>query len=350
MRSDRGRGEGKKLFFFLDFLLKYIKGLRVFFFVFLLFVFFFALTFYLYHLPLEAVLYPTLVCLVFLLIIVVVRCFGAFKRHLFLWSAANFLPEIPESLSCDGVFEEDFLNLLKKLSEAFKKLSNEKDFRYANMQDYYSLWVHQIKTPIASMKLTLQNGNSPAATRLLSDLRRIELYVEMVLTYIRLESETSDYLIKEFDLDGIIKATLRNFASDFINKHLKLDYQESGVKILTDEKWFSFVLGQVLSNALKYTPEGSVSIYLEGDETLCIRDTGIGINPEDLPRVFECSYTGGNGRGMGAGSVGGASSGIGLYLCRRICRNLNHTIEIDSRPDEGTTVRIGIGRNKERLE
>jgi len=349
VKPSKGSGEGKRLSFFLDFLLKYIKYYKFFIFSFLLFAFFFALTFYLYHFPLEAVLYPTIVCLVFIVLIIAMKCRGAFKRHLYLQSMANLLPDIPEFLSGNGVFEEDYFYLLKKLSEAFTKLSNEKDLRYANMQDYYSLWVHQIKTPIASMKLTLQNENSPAATRLLSDLRRIELYVEMVLTYVRLESESSDYLIKEFDLDSIIKATLRNFASDFINKHLKLDYQESGVKILTDEKWFSFVLGQLLSNAIKYTPAGSVSIYLEGD-CLCIRDTGIGINPEDLPRIFDCSYTGNNGRGLGAGSVGGASSGIGLYLCRRICRNLNHTIEIDSRPDEGTTVRIGIGRNKERLE
>ena len=330
----------------LRFLLKYFGQYKVFIIVFFCFAFFFALSFYLYHLPVEAVIYPSVVCLVFLAIILAVKSLGASKRHQYLGHVKNLLPDIPEDLPGGSIIEEDYLVLLRSLSDSFMKLSNDKDIRYSNMQEYYSLWVHQIKTPIASMKLTLQNENSALASRLLADLKRIELYVEMVLTYVRLESETTDYVIRECDLDGIIKATLRNFAGDFINKHLKLDYKETGAKLLTDEKWFGFVLGQVLSNALKYTSEGTVSVYLEGGDTLCVRDTGIGIDAEDLPRVFECSYTGGNGRNEGRG----VSSGIGLYLCRRICRNLNHSIAIESKPKEGTTVRIGIARAAERLE
>ena len=326
------------------FFLKYVGQYKLFFIVFFCFVFFFALSFYLFQIPVEAVIYPSVVCFVFLTIILAVKSYGAMKRHKYLVRTMNCLPDIPEELTANTLFEEDYLALLNNLSYAFSKLRNEKDIRYANMQEYYSLWVHQIKTPIASMKLTLQNENSALASRLLSDLKRIELYVEMVLTYVRLESETTDYVIRECDLDGIIKATLRNFAGDFINRHLKLDYTETGAKVLTDEKWFGFVLGQVLSNALKYTPEGSVSIFVENDDTLCIRDTGIGINPEDLPRVFENSYTGRNGRGESH------SSGIGLYLCRRICYNLNHSIEIESRPNEGTTVRIGFEQASDRLE
>lgn len=105
-------------------------------------------------------------------------------------------------------------------------------------------------------------------------------------------------------------------------------------KVLTDEKWLSFVIEQLLSNALKYTPSGSITITLEDPLTLCIRDTGIGIAPEDLPRVFEKSYTGYNGRSDKK------ASGIGLYLCKRICHNLGHTITIESSLDTGTTVRI----------
>lgn len=339
------------------FLLKYFGQYKIFIIVFFFIAFFFTLSFYLYHLPVEAVIYPSVVCLVFLVIILAAKSLGAGKRHQYLRHVKNLLPDIPEDLAGDSILEEDYLALLRSLSDSFAKLQNEKDIRYANMQEYYSLWVHQIKTPIASMKLTLQNENSALASRLLSDLKRIELYVEMVLTYVRLESETTDYVIREYDLDDIIKATLRTFSGDFITKRLKLDYTETGAKIITDEKWFGFVLGQVLSNALKYTSEGTISVYLDNGDTLCVRDTGIGIDAEDLPRVFECSFTGGNGRRMGSVTGGNdytgggsVSSGIGLYLCRRICRNLNHYIRIESCPNKGTTVKIGISRESERLE
>jgi signal transduction histidine kinase len=274
------------------------------------------------------------------------------KRHKYLQDLKNCLPELPENLYARTICENDFEELLRILCANIAELSTQKDAQYADMQDYYSLWVHQVKTPITAMKLMLQNENFASSARLQADLprdlgrelHRIEQYVDMALTFIRLESETTDYVIKEHKLDDIIKSAVRGFAGEFISRHLRLIYNECGKKIVTDAKWFSFVLEQVLSNALKYTPEGSVSIFVENDDTLCIRDTGIGINPEDLPRVFENSYTGRNGRGESH------SSGIGLYLCRRICNNLNHTISIESRPNEGTTVRIGFGRSGDRLE
>ena len=330
------------------FLLRYFWQYKIFFIVFFCFACFFALSFYLFHLPVEAVAYPTVVCSVFLVIIIVVKSIKARKRHENLVKLVNYMPDIPESLSADGIFEEDFLALLRTVSEKFSELRTQKDAQYADMQDYYSMWVHQVKTPITAMKLMLQNENTASSARLKADLQRelhrIEQYVDMALTFIRLESETTDYVIKEHELDIIIKNAVRSFAGEFISRHLRLIYNECGKKIVTDAKWFSFVLEQVISNALKYTPEGSVSIFVENDDTLCIRDTGIGINAEDLPRVFENSYTGRNGRGESH------SSGIGLYLCRRICHNLNHSLEIESRPNEGTTVRIGFGHAPERLE
>ena len=179
---------------------------------------------------------------------------------------------------------------------------------------------------------------------LLADLGRIERYVEMVLTYLRLEGEGTDYVFRETELDGIVRASLRRFAGEFIDRRLTLDYTPSDVRVLTDEKWLSFVIEQVLSNALKYTPRGGVSVYVEEPKTLCVRDTGIGITPEDLPRIFERSYTGLHGRSDKR------ASGIGLYLCRRICRNLGHTITAESVPGAGTTVRIALEKEKITVE
>ena len=114
--------------------------------------------------------------------------------------------------------------------------------------------------------------------------------------------------------------------------------------VLTDEKWLSFVIGQLVSNALKYTPSGSITITLLPDKKLCIRDTGIGIAPEDLPRIFENGYTGYNGR------LDKKATGLGLYLCKRICTNLGHTITAESVPDEGTAITIGLEHPKLEVE
>ncbi|MCR4715503.1 MAG: sensor histidine kinase [Treponemataceae bacterium] len=336
----------------MKFFFKYISQYKTFFIVFFAGAVFFSVTFYLYHIPVMAVIYPAVVCVFFSLLVFAVRFNAEKKRHKYLQDLKNCVPELPATLPSRTICENDFAELLHILSANIAELNTQKDAQYADMQDYYSLWVHQVKTPITAMKLMLQNGNSASSARLQADLprdlrrelHRIEQYVDMALTFIRLESETTDYVIKEYELDSIIKNAVRSFASEFISRHLRLIYNECGKKIVTDTKWFSFVLEQVLSNALKYTSEGSVSIFVENDDTLCIRDTGIGINPEDLPRVFENSYTGRNGRGESH------SSGIGLYLCRRICHNLNHSIEVESRPNEGTTVRIGFGRAAERLE
>ena len=208
----------------------------------------------------------------------------------------------------------------------------------SEMKDYYAKWVHQIKTPIAAMRLTLQGEDTPAARRLTAELGRIEQYVDMVLTYLRLEEGGSDYVIRPCSVDEVVCAAVRRFAGEFIDRRIRLDYEPVQWETVTDGKWLTFVVEQLLSNALKYTgQEGVIRIYRQGDE-LCIADTGIGIAPEDLPRVFQMGYTGQNGR------LDRRSSGIGLYLCRRICGNLRHGIRMESVPGKGTTVYLTLGR------
>ncbi len=211
-------------------------------------------------------------------------------------------------------------------------------FRHQDTVDYFTTWVHQIKTPIAAMGLLLQQEDTEDSRRLSEELQRIEQYVEMVLTYLRLGSGETDYVFTRVDLDGLLRGCIKKYAGQFIRRHLTLDYQKMDCQVLTDEKWLAFVVEQVLSNALKYTREGSVGIYLESPCILCIRDTGIGIAPEDLPRIFEKGYTGYNGRSDKK------ATGLGLYLCRQICDRLKSTITAESVQGEGTTIRIGLGR------
>jgi len=240
--------------------------------------------------------------------------------------------------------DEDYQEIIRLLSDEHNRYRTETNRKYADMIDYYTVWAHQIKTPIASMRLHLQNEDSPLSRKLSTDLFRVEQYVEMVLTFLRLNSESTDYVIKEYDLDKIVKQAVKKFAGEFIGRKLSLVYEPLNTTVITDEKWLSFVIEQVLSNALKYTPSGSITITLEPEKKLCIRDTGIGIAAEDLPRIFENGYTGYNGR------TDKKASGIGLYLCKRICGNLGHTITAASKVDEGTVITIDLAQTKLEIE
>ena len=240
--------------------------------------------------------------------------------------------------------ERDCAALLEKQLEDMARLQTASADRFTTQTDYFSAWAHQIKTPIAAMGLKLQNEDSPLARGLRGDLNRIAQYVEMAMTYLRLDAETGDYVLKTQALDPIIRGAVRRFAGEFIDRKLRLRLQETGQMVLTDEKWLSFVLEQLLSNALKYTPGGEISIFWQEPDTLVIRDTGIGIAPEDLPRIFEKGFTGYNGRSDKK------ASGIGLYLCKRVCDRLGHGISIASALGEGTTVFLKLGRDKIGIE
>lgn len=203
--------------------------------------------------------------------------------------------------------------------------------------EYYTVWAHQIKTPIAAMKLTLQNEDTQAARQLFAELFRIEQYVDMVMAYLRLNSKTTDFVFREFEIDRIIKNSVKRFSSEFINRKIKLEYTPTDSKLITDEKWFSFVFEQILSNALKYTPsDGTIKIYMKDGKSLCISDTGIGIDEADLPRIFEKGYTGANGR------TDMRASGIGLYLCKNICEKLGCGLSVRSETGKGTEVTINF--------
>ena len=189
-------------------------------------------------------------------------------------------------------------------------------------------------------------------------MQEIEQYVEMLLTYLHLEGQASDYVIRQCNLDEIVQQAVRHFAPQSIRRRLRLNYQPFEQTVLTDQRWLLFVLEQVLSNALKYTPdstpsrENSISITLEPPLTLCLADTGIGIAPEDLSRIFDQGYTGINGRAINYAAPSlpndpnfpssQKASGLGLYLCRRICAGLGHQISASSVPDQGTVIKIDL--------
>lgn len=246
--------------------------------------------------------------------------------------------------------------LLENQSIARSESESSAAIRQSQMRDYYSMWVHQIKTPISAMKLLLEAEreelgqlicDDEQSQCLLSDnmdsfedeLFRIEEYVSMALQYQRVSSTENDFVLEKVSVDGVIRDTIKKYAKIMIRRHIGMNYSGTGQKVYTDGKWLAFMLEQILSNAIKYTPHGVVTIETAEEKDrffITIKDTGIGIKAEDLPRVFEKGYTGYNGH------ADKKATGIGLYLCRQMADKLGHTIRMESEIGKGTKVWIGF--------
>lgn len=310
--------------------------------------------------PDEEILYGLFLCLVLFAVIMAGDFSGYWKKYKRLKEMEHSVTVTLEGiLKTDEPLQQEYQILVKKLFEENRRLTNEFVQRERDLMEYYTLWVHQIKTPIAALKLLLEEGavrescdekgsagqgegeweesfcNERERNEELQELFRIEQYAEMALQYMRLGSEITDFVLKKVDLDAVIREAVHKYAKQFIRKKIALNYDKVDTMVLTDEKWLEFVIEQLLSNALKYTSKGSISIYVE-DGKLILTDTGIGIRQEDLPRVCEKGYTGYNGH------ADKRSTGIGLYLCSSILKKLGHTFVITSEEGSGTSVRIGF--------
>lgn len=238
--------------------------------------------------------------------------------------------------SASDDIESEYQQIAAKLLRLSSGAASRLDAERTDMKDYYTMWVHQIKTPIAAMDLLIQSSEFDEKAEMKLELMKIEEYVEMVLQYLRLGSEQTDYLFSEQELDPIIRDALKKYSVVFVKKKLRLNYEPVNIRVMTDEKWMSFIIGQVLSNALKYTDSGSISIYIRDEHTLVIEDTGIGIKADDLPRIFDRGYTGYNGRNDKK------STGIGLYLCSTIAKRLGHSMSAESEIGRGTRIMIDL--------
>lgn len=310
--------------------------------------------FFLYQLPIEPMVYVT----VFWLITGICACLNGFYRYrkkveqLELIAAAPDinLSQMDSPVGQDERFQQEIMQQLNQMRIDVENASQKSS---EDMTDYYTMWAHQIKTPIFALRLLLQESTEENKEKL-SELFKIEQYVEMVLGYLRTEDMSSDLKLSRCSLDRIIRDQIHKYAGIFVSKKLTLTYESISQDVLTDEKWLGFVIGQILSNALKYTRTGGIRIYLEkklslntddvsisiGNDdcnkvenfTLVIEDTGIGIRAEDIPRIFEKGYTGVNGRDDNR------ATGIGLYLSNKIMRKLGHRLYITSTEGKGTKV------------
>jgi len=229
----------------------------------------FAITLHLFNIPIVAALYASAICAFIGLCMVIIDYLMFYRRHVHLKIAYKEFPITGTGLPIPhDILEEDYQNIIQQLYASRQAIINSSDMRYTDMSEYYAAWVHQIKTPISSMRLILQGCDDNTSRQLSDDLQRIEQYVDMALCYVRLDSLSTDYVFRNYDLDSIIKSAVRRYASQFIHKKITLVYESLNCTVLTDEKWLLFVIEQIISNALKYTRSGTVSIYLEENKIL----------------------------------------------------------------------------------
>jgi signal transduction histidine kinase len=252
-------------------------------------------------------------------------------------SVTTHIQEIPEA--CNP-YDATYQDIVKNLYEAMNDTIGQIDKNNTENLEYYTLWIHQIKTPIAAIHLVLQNMEDiPQKAVLEQELFKIEQYVELALQFIKIGNIESDLVINEYSLGDIIRQSVRKYSVLFIHKGLGVNIKECDETITTDSKWFAFILEQIFSNAVKYTNHGSIQIYTRKEPMgtwLTIEDSGIGIKKEDRNRIFEKGYTGFNGR------LDKKASGIGLYLVKKVANALNHDILIESEVSKGTKVHIFI--------
>lgn len=314
-------------------LLHYFYDKKAFYILSLSFIFIFYMILYLYHALIAAIQYATILCLVLLVVYFCIDYILYYRKT----RRLEHLPQLNDIFVLDLphsslYIEKQYQQLLYQINELLKETKEFHENNNQEMLDYFTMWVHQIKTPIFALRLLINSQNASTHEMLLQVLK-IEQYVDMALHYMKLGQISSDLRIQCYDLNDIVQDVLKKQATFFIQKKLSLQLDEIDLKVLTDEKWLSFVLEQLLSNALKYTKKGGIHIYVK-DEVLYIEDSGIGIKEEDLPRIFEKGFTGYNGR------MDKKASGLGLYLCARILKYLGHPIHMSSKQGIGTTVMI----------
>ncbi len=298
----------------------------------------FVLVFYLYNVPAETVLFAALICLVCELILLAVGFYRfSAKHHDLLRISDEIISSLTDMPAPSSAIEEDYQRIIESLYRSRQELLTEAERSRSDLADYYAMWVHQVKVPIQAMRLLLEDAdkNSPLAL----ELFRIEQYVNMALSYARIDSDYTDYVFKPYELDEIVRSAVRKYAPMFIAKKIALECHDTGLTVLTDSKWLQFVIEQILSNSLKYTKRGSIKIFSDSPSSLTIQDTGIGIAPEDINRVTQRGFTGYNGR------IDKKSTGLGLYLSTKILSKLSHELSIESEVGVGTSVIITFNTN-----
>ena len=313
--------------------------------VFIMFMTIFGAVYFIYDLETEAIFYAVGICALASIVILGAGFVGFYRDYRSrMLISKNIELEFENLPEAETLLEEDYQEMIRTLGRINNDHLTDWQKERQESLDYYTTWVHQIKTPIAVMRMTLQGEDTEEHRELLAELFRIEQYAEMVLSYFRLGSSQTDFIFQEYDLDAVIRQAIHKYAPLFVRCRIRLIYEPVEMMVLTDEKWLLFILEQLLSNAVKYTREGTVTIAVSSEQILSVTDTGMGIAPEDLPRIFEKGFTGYHGR------ADKKATGLGLYLCKQTADKLGIHISVRSEVGKGSTFFLDLRKDRLRLE
>lgn len=252
---------------------------------------------------------------------------------------------IVEMLSPADTMEEQLLDgILQETNKAMLEKVNEYKYIQEEYKDYIELWIHEIKLPIATSKMIIENNKNDVTMSIDEEINEIEGYTEQALFYARSNHANKDYCVTECKVKDIVNESVKRNKQTLINKKIAIQIENADQTIYTDPKWVSFILNQIIQNSIKYRKETGAEICFTAEEkkdsvVLSIRDNGIGIRQGEVARVFDKGFTGSNGR------IGKKSTGIGLYLCKKLCDKLGLGIELSAEENVGTEVRIVFPRN-----
>lgn len=231
--------------------------------------------------------------------------------------------------------DENKIKQIEILEKQIQQLKNKQNSYQEEIESYFLLWVHQIKTPITASKLLLERKNEDNKEEVLQEIIQIDNYTNLALNYLKILNESTDMSFKEIELDTIIQNLIKRYAMIFIHNKTKLHYKKIDSIVLTDPKWSTVMIEQILNNSLKYAKGNDIYIYFDQiTNELVIHDTGIGISESDLPKIFDKGYSGFNGM------LDEKSSGVGLYVVRNISRRLNQKVSVNSKLNEYTIFKI----------
>ena len=276
-----------------------------------------------------------------------------YKRKNFYKKIFNTLDELDKKyLISEMVANPEFLDgkMLKEiLEEASKSMTehvNEFKFLMEDYKEYIELWIHEIKIPIATSKMIIENNKNDVTKSIDEELDKIDDYTEQALFYARSNAVEKDYIIKKTNLEKIVNTVIMKNKNEFIQGKIQLDIHDTNIEVATDSKWVVFILNQIIHNSIKYKKQDEnlqIEIFTKKNKEniiLYIKDNGIGIKKGEITRVFEKGFTGSNGRILNK-----KSTGIGLYLCKKLCDKLGMAIELNSEENVGTEIKLVFPQN-----
>lgn len=291
----------------------------------------------LYNVEKEKIIYPLVIVSLIYCFYFIFNFIKFYKKYIILDTLINQKENTYTEITKNNhILENKYITIINKLQKENKKIIDTNRNKNKEIEDYYLMWTHQIKTPISAIYFLIENLEDDSKLKLEAEVFKIEEYINNNLAYFKLDSSNNDFLIETINLKDLLKGIIKKYANLFFLKKLKLEFNVTDKTIVSDKKYLSLILEQVINNAIKYTKnEGVIKIYNENN-TIIIEDNGIGIKKEDIPRIFDKGFTGYNGR------LNKKSTGIGLYLSKIAADKLNHSIKIESNQNTGTTVKIKI--------